>query len=77
MITPITKNTTINSHTERARYFALVSGHVVALSVALVFGLTLYAQVDPVFKRSMAFMFGPALGNVQVQAANTLSTFGL
>jgi hypothetical protein len=58
-----------NPLAEPAHYFALVSGHIVALSVALVFGLTVYAETDPVFKRTMAFMFMPMLGDIQTQTA--------
>jgi hypothetical protein len=69
------KTTHQNPITEPAHYFALVSGHIVALSVAIVFGLTVYAETDPVFKRTMAFMFVPILGDAQRQAANVFSVF--
>lgn len=64
-------------HTEHAHYFALVSGQVIALSVAAVFTLTVYAQVDPVFKRSMGFMFNPYVESAQTQVASALSLFNL
>jgi hypothetical protein len=70
------KTTHRNSLTEPAHYFALVSGHIVALSVAIVFGLTIYAETDPVFKRTMAFMFMPVVGDVQTQTANAFSAVG-
>jgi hypothetical protein len=62
--------------TDHAHYFALVSGHIIALSVAIVFGLTIYAETDPVFKRSMAFMFMPIVGDAQEQVASVLGSFG-
>jgi hypothetical protein len=62
---------------EHADYFALASGTVIALSVALVFGLTVYAQTDPIFKRSMAFMFMPTISETQKQVANVLISLHL
>jgi hypothetical protein len=70
------KHTTIQHKNDHAHYFALVSGHVVALTTALVFGLTIYAQIDPVFRRTMAFMFMPTVNEAQTQVANALGAFG-
>lgn len=67
---------TAKNTSEPAHYFALISGHIVALSVALVFGLTVYAQTDPVFKRTMAFMFAPIVGDVQGQVASVFGSLG-
>lgn len=58
-----------NELEEPAHYFALASGHVIALSVAIVFGLTVYAETDTVFKRTMAFYFMPTVREAQIQTA--------
>lgn len=65
----------INELEEPAHYFALMSGHVVALSVAIAFGLTVYAETDPVFKRTMAFYFHPMITAAEVQTAAVIRGF--